>query len=71
MCSSFLINCHPRLAVIVVWTQLLLPLLSSAELGDFDPEEHPSDYIRDFKLFPKQSLKLERKIMEIHKNELR
>lgn len=47
------------------------PLLSSAELGDFDPEEHPSDYIRDFKLFPKQSLKLERKIMEIHKNELR
>lgn len=45
--------------------------LSSAELGDYDPEEHPSDYIRDFKLFPKQSLKLERKIIEIHKNELR
>uniref|UniRef100_A0A3B4VJU0 FERM domain containing 3 n=1 Tax=Seriola dumerili TaxID=41447 RepID=A0A3B4VJU0_SERDU len=40
------------------------------ELGDYDPEEHPSDYISDFKLFPKQSLKLERKIMEIHKNEL-
>lgn len=43
----------------------------AAELGDHDLEEHPSDYIRDFKLFPKQSLKLERKIMEIHKNELR
>lgn len=47
------------------------PFLFIAELGDYDPEEHPSDYIRDFKLFPKQSLKLERKIMEIHKNELR
>lgn len=46
-------------------------LLSSAELGDYDPEEHPSDYIRDFKLFPKQPLKLERKIIETHKNELR
>ncbi|XP_051964957.1 FERM domain-containing protein 3 [Xyrauchen texanus] len=42
-----------------------------AELGDYDPEEHPTDYINDFKLFPKQSLKLERKIMEIHQNELR
>ncbi|XP_068613984.1 FERM domain-containing protein 3-like, partial [Brachionichthys hirsutus] len=42
-----------------------------AELGDYDPEEHPSDYIRDFKLFPKQSLKLERKMIEIHTNELR
>lgn len=49
----------------------LMWLLSSAELGDYDPEEHPSDYIRDFKLFPKQSLKLERKIIETHKNELR
>lgn len=45
--------------------------LRSAELGDYDPEEHPSDYIRDFRLFPKQSLKLERKIMDIHKTELR
>lgn len=42
-----------------------------AELGDYDPEEHPADYISDFKLFPKQSLRLERKIMDIHQNELR
>lgn len=42
-----------------------------AELGDYDVDEHPADYISDFKLFPKQSLKLERKIMEIHQNELR
>ncbi|XP_056628823.1 FERM domain-containing protein 3 isoform X1 [Triplophysa dalaica] len=42
-----------------------------AELGDYDPEEHPADYISDFNLFPKQSLRLERKIMDIHQNELR
>lgn len=47
------------------------PRWFAAELGDFDVDEHPADYISDFKLFPKQSLKLERKIMEIHQNELR
>uniref|UniRef100_A0A452FPU8 FERM domain containing 3 n=1 Tax=Capra hircus TaxID=9925 RepID=A0A452FPU8_CAPHI len=42
-----------------------------AELGDYDPDEHPENYISEFEIFPKQSQKLERKIMEIHKNELR
>ncbi|XP_057580953.1 FERM domain-containing protein 3 isoform X1 [Hippopotamus amphibius kiboko] len=42
-----------------------------AELGDYDPEEHPENYISEFEIFPKQSQKLERKIVEIHKNELR
>uniref|UniRef100_H3A0M1 FERM domain containing 3 n=1 Tax=Latimeria chalumnae TaxID=7897 RepID=H3A0M1_LATCH len=42
-----------------------------AELGDYDPEEHSDDYISEFKMFPKQSQKLERKITEIHKSELR
>ncbi|XP_028658263.1 FERM domain-containing protein 3 isoform X2 [Erpetoichthys calabaricus] len=42
-----------------------------AELGDYDPDEHPEDYVAEFKLFPKQSPKLERKIGEIHKTELR
>ncbi|XP_062937213.1 FERM domain-containing protein 3 isoform X2 [Cynocephalus volans] len=42
-----------------------------AELGDFDPDEHPENYISEFEIFPKQSQKLERKIVEIHKNELR
>lgn len=54
-----------------LYSMLNTHCLSPAELGDYDPEEHPSDYIRDFKLFPKQSLKLERKIIEVHKNELR
>uniref|UniRef100_A0A8P0TP75 FERM domain containing 3 n=2 Tax=Canis lupus TaxID=9612 RepID=A0A8P0TP75_CANLF len=42
-----------------------------AELGDYDPDEHPENYINEFEIFPKQSQKLERKIVEIHKNELR
>ncbi|XP_034026350.1 FERM domain-containing protein 3 isoform X2 [Thalassophryne amazonica] len=62
---------HGRLLCPFADAAYLGACIIQAELGDYDPEEHPSDYIRDFKLFPKQSLKLERKIMEIHKNELR
>ncbi|XP_068782359.1 FERM domain-containing protein 3 isoform X2 [Struthio camelus] len=42
-----------------------------AELGDYDPDEHPENYISNFKIFPKQSQKLEKKITEMHKNEFR
>ncbi|KAM9811152.1 FERM domain-containing protein 3 [Neosynchiropus ocellatus] len=62
---------HGRLLCPFVEAAYLGACIIQAELGDYDQEEHPSDYIRDFKLFPKQSLKLERKIMEIHKTELR
>ncbi|XP_070820682.1 FERM domain-containing protein 3 isoform X2 [Chaetodon trifascialis] len=62
---------HGRLLCPFAEAAYLGACIIQAELGDHDPEEHPSDYIRDFKLFPKQSLKLERKIIEIHKNELR
>uniref|UniRef100_H3CKH1 FERM domain-containing protein 3 n=1 Tax=Tetraodon nigroviridis TaxID=99883 RepID=H3CKH1_TETNG len=62
---------HGRLLCPFAEAAYLGACIVQAELGDYDPEEHPSDYIRDFKLFPKQSLKLERKIIETHKNELR
>lgn len=62
---------HGRLLCPFIDAAYLGACIIQAELGDYDPEEHPSDYIQDFKLFPKQSLKLERKIMEIHKSELR
>ncbi|PKU46356.1 ferm domain-containing protein 3 [Limosa lapponica baueri] len=42
-----------------------------AELGDYDPDEHPENYISDFKIFPKQSQKLEKKIAEMHRNDFR
>ncbi|XP_016898278.1 FERM domain-containing protein 3 isoform X2 [Cynoglossus semilaevis] len=62
---------HGRLLCPFAEAAYLGAYIVQAELGDYDPEEHPSDYINDFRLFPKQSLKLERKIMEIHRNELR
>uniref|UniRef100_A0A3B4AQQ9 FERM domain-containing protein n=1 Tax=Periophthalmus magnuspinnatus TaxID=409849 RepID=A0A3B4AQQ9_9GOBI len=61
---------HGRLLCPFADAAYLGACIIQAELGDYDPEEHPSDYIRDFRLFPKQSLKLERKIMDIHKTEL-
>ncbi|XP_069786448.1 FERM domain-containing protein 3 isoform X3 [Narcine bancroftii] len=42
-----------------------------AELGNYEPDEHPEGYVNEIKLFPKQTQKLERKIADIHKNELR
>ncbi|XP_048383420.2 FERM domain-containing protein 3 isoform X2 [Stegostoma tigrinum] len=42
-----------------------------AELGDYEPDLHPAGYVSEIKLFPKQTQKLERKMEQIHKNELR
>lgn len=50
------------------------PLTTSvppAEIGDYDPGKHPEGYSSKFQFFPKHSEKLERKIAEIHKSELR
>lgn len=45
--------------------------LLQAEIGDYDPGKHPEGYSSKFQFFPKHSEKLERKIAEIHKTELR
>lgn len=45
--------------------------LPPAEIGDYDPGKHPEGYSSKFQFFPKHSEKLERKIAEIHKSELR
>nr|KAG5709949.1 hypothetical protein BaRGS_029991 [Batillaria attramentaria] len=39
----------------------------SAEVGDYDPEDHPPGYISEFKMLPKQTPKLEERVMEQHK----
>lgn len=62
---------YPVLVVFNLSLSLFIFLLLTAELGDYDPDEHPENYISEFEIFPKQSQKLERKIAEIHKNELR
>ncbi|XP_048854862.1 FERM domain-containing protein 3 [Brienomyrus brachyistius] len=62
---------HGRLLCPFADAAYLGACIVQAELGDYDLDEHPADYISDFQLFPKQSQKLERKIMEIHRNEMR
>lgn len=39
-----------------------------AEVGDYDPEDHPPGYVAQFKMLPKQTAKQEDKIAEIHKS---
>ncbi|KAM9331177.1 FERM domain-containing protein 3 [Gastrophryne carolinensis] len=62
---------HGRLLCSFADAAFLGACIVQAEIGDYDPDEHPDNYISDFKIFPKQSQKLERKIVSIHKNELR
>ncbi|XP_078531962.1 FERM domain-containing protein 3 [Lissotriton helveticus] len=62
---------HGRLLCSFADAAFLGACIVQAEIGDFDPDEHPENYISDFKIFPKQSQKLEKKIAEIHKNDVR
>ena len=62
------------LPVTIYLSYLLLfssAFLLQAEIGDYDPGKHPEGYSSKFQFFPKHSEKLERKIAEIHKTELR
>lgn len=36
-------------------------------MGDYDPVDHPTDYVSKFKMLPKQNQKQEEKIAEMHK----
>jgi len=38
-----------------------------AEIGDYDAEEHLVDYVSQFRLLPKQTLRQEQRIAELHK----
>ncbi|KAK2567937.1 FERM domain-containing protein 3 [Acropora cervicornis] len=38
-----------------------------AEIGDYEEEDHGENYVSEFRIVPKQSDKLEKKIMEHHK----
>jgi hypothetical protein len=61
----------PLIVLFFNFSLFLQFLMVTAEFGDYYPDEHPENYISEFEIFPKQSQKLERKIMEIHNNELR
>uniref|UniRef100_A0A8D0KLJ4 FERM domain-containing protein 3 n=1 Tax=Salvator merianae TaxID=96440 RepID=A0A8D0KLJ4_SALMN len=62
---------HGRLLCAFSDAAFLGACIVQAELGDYDPDEHLDNYVSHFKIFPKQSQKLERKITDIHKNEFR
>ncbi|XP_053558433.1 FERM domain-containing protein 3 [Bombina bombina] len=62
---------HGRLLCCFADAAYLGACIIQAEIGDYDPDEHPDNYICDFKIFPKQSQKLEKKVADIHKTELR
>uniref|UniRef100_A0A4W4DMM7 FERM domain-containing protein n=1 Tax=Electrophorus electricus TaxID=8005 RepID=A0A4W4DMM7_ELEEL len=38
-----------------------------AELGDYDQDEHGSDYVNDFRFAPNQSRELEERVTELHR----
>lgn len=43
----------------------------SAELGDYDPEEHVENYVSEMKILLKQTQMLEEKMMELHQTQLK
>lgn len=42
-------------------------LLITAEVGDYDPQDHPPGYVAEFKMLPGQNIQQEQQIHEIHK----
>ncbi|XP_007422093.1 band 4.1-like protein 2 isoform X4 [Python bivittatus] len=56
-----------RLPCSFVTHALLGSYTLQAELGDYDPEEHDSGYIREFQFAPNQTKELEEKVVELHK----
>ncbi|XP_076465680.1 FERM domain-containing protein 5-like isoform X2 [Babylonia areolata] len=46
----------------------LAAFVVQSEVGDYDPEDHPPGYISEFKMLPKQTPKLEERVMEQHKS---
>ncbi|XP_035222970.1 FERM domain-containing protein 5-like isoform X2 [Stegodyphus dumicola] len=57
---------HGRLYCSQSDAALLAAYIIQSELGDYDPDEHPPNYVSEFKLLLKQTQRLEEKIIEIH-----
>uniref|UniRef100_A0A3P9LPJ9 FERM domain-containing protein n=1 Tax=Oryzias latipes TaxID=8090 RepID=A0A3P9LPJ9_ORYLA len=57
-----------RLPCSFVTHALLGSYTVQAELGDYDQEDHGSDYVSDFRLAPNQTRELEERVMELHRN---
>ncbi|XP_051932008.1 band 4.1-like protein 1 isoform X2 [Hippocampus zosterae] len=57
-----------RLPCSFVTHALLGSYTVQAELGDYDHDEHASDYVSDFRFAPNQTRELEERVMELHRN---
>ncbi|KAM9860323.1 band 4.1-like protein 1 [Aulostomus maculatus] len=57
-----------RLPCSFVTHALLGSYTVQAELGDYDQDEHASDYASDFRFAPNQTRELEERVMELHRN---
>uniref|UniRef100_A0A672YKJ8 Protein 4.1 n=1 Tax=Sphaeramia orbicularis TaxID=375764 RepID=A0A672YKJ8_9TELE len=58
---------HGRLPCSFVTLALLGSYALQSELGEYDPEVHPSDYAKNMKLAQGQTKELEDKMMELHR----
>ena len=47
--------------------RLILPFFVTAEVGDYDPQDHLPGYVSEFKMLPKQNIKMEEQIQDTHK----
>uniref|UniRef100_A0A673CGT1 FERM domain-containing protein n=1 Tax=Sphaeramia orbicularis TaxID=375764 RepID=A0A673CGT1_9TELE len=57
-----------RLPCSFVTHALLGSYTVQAELGDYDHDDHGSDYVSDFRFAPNQTRELEERVMELHRN---
>uniref|UniRef100_A0A672FBK1 Erythrocyte membrane protein band 4.1 like 1 n=1 Tax=Salarias fasciatus TaxID=181472 RepID=A0A672FBK1_SALFA len=57
-----------RLPCSFVTHALLGSYTVQAELGDYDHDDHGSDYVTDFRFAPNQTRELEERVMELHRN---
>ncbi|XP_074523982.1 uncharacterized protein LOC141788797 isoform X2 [Halichoeres trimaculatus] len=57
-----------RLPCSFVTHALLGSYTVQAELGDYDLDDHGSDYVSDFRFAPNQTRELEERVMELHRN---
>ncbi|XP_061583935.1 band 4.1-like protein 1 isoform X2 [Cololabis saira] len=57
-----------RLPCSFVTHALLGSYTIQAELGDYDQDDHGSDYVSDFRFAPNQTRELEDRVMELHRN---
>lgn len=57
-----------RLPCSFVTHALLGSYTVQAELGDYDLDDHGSDYASDFRFAPNQTRELEERVMELHRN---